>query len=65
MPDDRLTEDDIVRIMHRCTQAGCANNWTGTSGTLAADVRRLLRERLRLLVELARKENERPIDYER
>jgi len=54
---DALTADDIARIMHRCTQAGCANNWTGTSGTLAADVRRLLAERQRLLVDLARKEN--------
>ena len=58
---DTLTADDIARIMHRCTAAGCANNWTGTSGTLAADVRRLLAERQRLLVELARRENERPI----
>ena len=61
MSADALTADDIARIMHRSTQAGCANNWTGTSGTLAADVRRLLAERQRLLVELARRENERPI----
>jgi len=49
-----LTEDDIAQIMHRTTRAGCANNWTGTSGTLASDCRRLLAERRRLLVELAR-----------
>jgi len=61
MAADALTEHDIVRMMHRCTQAGCANNWTGTSGALASDVRRLLAERQRLLVELARRENERPI----
>jgi hypothetical protein len=30
--------------------------WTGTSGTLAADVMRLLQERRRLLCELARAE---------
>ena len=65
MADDRLTEDDIVRMMHRANRAGCANCWTGTSGALASDVRRLLAERQRLLVELAHKENERPIDYER
>jgi hypothetical protein len=38
--------------------------WTGTSGTLAADVMRLLQERKRLLVLLALKENEPPISYD-
>jgi hypothetical protein len=35
--------------------------YTGTSGTLAADVIRLLRERQRLLVLLAAKENLPPL----
>jgi hypothetical protein len=34
--------------------------YTGTSGTLAADVMRLLEERRRLLVELARHDERRP-----
>ena len=42
-----LTEDDLVRMEHRARQFQGA--WTGTSGTLAADVMRLLAERLRLL----------------
>lgn len=46
-----LTSDDIVRIEHRARRFQGA--WTGTSGSLAADVMRLLRERQRLLVELA------------
>ena len=46
-----LTADDIVRIEHRARRFSGA--WTGTSGTLAADVMRLLEERRRLLVELA------------
>jgi regulator of replication initiation timing len=47
-----LTADDIVRIEHRARRFQGA--YTGTSGTLAADVIRLLEERRRLLVELAR-----------
>lgn len=47
-----LTSDDIVRIEHRARRFQGA--WTGTSGSLAADVMRLLKERQRLLVELAR-----------
>lgn len=46
-----LTEDDLVRMEHRARQFQGA--WTGTSGTLAADVMRLLAERLRLLELLA------------
>ena len=52
----RLTEDDIARIMHRMTRAGAGNCWTGTAGTLATDIHRLLRERARLLAELAQLE---------
>jgi hypothetical protein len=37
--------------------------WTGTSGTLAADVMRLLQERKRLLVLLALKENETRVSH--
>ena len=51
-----LTSDDIARMTHRARQAG-QPSWTGTSGTLAADVMRLLDERQRLLVKLARIEN--------
>jgi len=47
-----LTADDIARIEHRARRFQGA--WTGTSGTLAADVMRLLEERRRLMVELAR-----------
>ena len=49
-----LTEDDLVRMEHRARKFQGA--WTGTSGTLAADVIRLLAERARLLCELARAE---------
>jgi hypothetical protein len=49
-----LTADDIVRMEHRARRFQGA--WTGTSGTLAADVIRLLEERRRLLCELARAE---------
>ena len=46
-----LTADDLAHIEHRARRYSGA--WTGTAGTLAADVIRLLRERLRLLKELA------------
>jgi hypothetical protein len=49
-----LTEDDLTRMEHRARKFQGA--WTGTSGTLAADVMRLLEERRRLLCELARAE---------
>ena len=51
-----LTDDDLVRMEHRARKSGAGNCWTGTSGTLAADVMRLLAERARLLCELARAE---------
>ena len=54
MPDTirpALTEDDLVRMEHRARRFQGA--WMGTSGTLAADVMRLLAERLRLLELLA------------
>jgi hypothetical protein len=57
-----LTEDDLAHMEHRARRFQGA--WTGTSGTLAADVMRLLQERKRLLVLLAFKENEPPISYE-
>ena len=47
-----LTEDDLVHMEHRARRFSGA--YTGTSGTLAGDVIRLLAERRRLLVELAR-----------
>jgi hypothetical protein len=59
---DPLTEDDLAHMEHRARRFQGA--WTGTSGTLAADVMRLLQERKRLLVLLALKENEPPISYE-
>ena len=46
-----LTADDLAHMEHRARRFSGA--WTGTSGTLAADVIRLLRERLRLLEEIA------------
>jgi len=42
-----LTDDDLARMEHRARRFSGA--WTGTSGTLAADVMRLLAERRRLL----------------
>jgi hypothetical protein len=53
-----LTEDDLVRMEHRARRFSGA--YTGTSGTLAADVMRLLEERRRLLVDLARHDERRP-----
>lgn len=47
-----LTSDDVARMEHRARRFSGA--YTGTAGTLAGDVIRLLRERQRLLVELAR-----------
>ena len=52
-----LTEDDLVRMEHRARKfQGAFTGTSGTSGTLAADVIRLLAERARLLCELARAE---------
>jgi hypothetical protein len=48
-----LTSDDLARMEHRARRFQGA--WTGTAGTLAADVMRLLAERQRLLHELAAK----------
>jgi hypothetical protein len=48
MPDAlALTDDDLARMEHRARRFSGA--WTGTSGSLAADVMRLLAERKRLL----------------
>jgi hypothetical protein len=57
-----LTEDDLAHMEHRARRFQGA--WTGTSGTLAADVMRLLQERKRLLVLLALKENETRVSYQ-
>jgi hypothetical protein len=46
-----LTPEYLEQCEHRARQFQGA--WTGTSGTLAADVMRLLAERLRLLELLA------------
>jgi len=56
-----LTADDVVRIECRARKVGPANCWTGTSGTLAADVIRLLGERARLLVEIAQRDERRDL----
>lgn len=50
-----LTADDLARMEHRARRFQGA--WTGTSGTLAADVMRLLDERRRLLAIIAAREN--------
>ena len=57
-----LTSDDIARMTHRARQAG-QPRWTGTSGTLAADVMRLLGERQRLLIKLAHLEHSQDASY--
>lgn len=54
---DALTEDDLAQMEHRARRF--AGAYTGTSGTLAADVLRLLAERRRLLTLIAHRE-ERP-----
>jgi hypothetical protein len=54
---DALTDDDLARMEHRARRFSGA--YTGTSGTLAADVLRLLAERRRLLLLLAYRD-ERP-----
>lgn len=48
---EALTADDLARMEHRARRFQGA--YTGTSGTLAADVLRLLRERRRLLSVVA------------
>ena len=57
-----MTDDDLAHMEHRARRFQGA--WTGTSGTLAADVMRLLAERKRLLVLLALKENEPRVSYQ-
>lgn len=52
MPDHPpLTDDDLARMEHRARRFSGA--YTGTSGTLAGDVIRLLAERSRLLAIIA------------
>jgi hypothetical protein len=46
-----LTEDDLAQMEHRARRFSGA--YTGTSGTLAGDVIRLLAERQRLLAIIA------------
>lgn len=46
-----LTDDQLDGMRHRAQRF--AGAWTGTSGSLAADVMRLLAERQRLIVTLA------------
>ena len=46
-----LTDDDLAQMEHRARRFSGA--YTGTSGTLAADVIRLLAERARLLAIIA------------
>jgi hypothetical protein len=46
-----LTDDDLARMEHRARRFSGA--YTGTSGTLAGDVIRLLAERARLLAIIA------------
>lgn len=52
-----LTSDDLAQMEHRARRFSGA--YTGTSGTLAADVIRLLKERARLLRLLAEKQEPR------
>ena len=45
-----------LQAMYEATcRYGSGNCWTGTAGTLAAMVRRLLEERLRLVIELEKR----------
>jgi len=54
-----LTADDLARMEHRARRFQGA--WTGTAGTLAADVMRLLAERQRLLLLMTRLEDQRDL----
>jgi hypothetical protein len=57
-----LSSEDLAQMEHRARRFQGA--WTGTSGTLAADVMRLLAEVRRLKVEAAyREELRRPMPY--
>ena len=55
--------DESLRVSHCELQAmyeatcryGSGNCWTGTTGNLAAMVKRLLEERLRLVIELEKR----------
>lgn len=51
MSDESLSDDYLREAEYRARRFSGA--YTGTSGTLAADVLRLLRERRRLVDELA------------
>ncbi len=48
-----LSSEDLAQMEHRARRFQGA--WTGTSGTLAADVMRLLAEVRRLKIEAARR----------
>lgn len=50
---DPLTKEQLDAIFQWSTIHGSGNGWTGTSGTGAMHIRWLLRERERLLHELA------------
>lgn len=56
MSDEPLTDDYLREAEYRARRFSGA--YTGTSGTLAADVMRLLAEVRRLKVELARRLNQ-------
>lgn len=48
-PHEPLTQERIDEMLRAANRAGAANGWSGTSGTLAAMVRELLRERHELM----------------
>jgi hypothetical protein len=55
--DDRaegrvIPPQSLANIAARMRRYGPSNCWTGTTGTLAADVNRLLAERTRLLAQI-------------
>ena len=47
-----LTNDELTQAEQLARRYGPANCWTGTSGTLAAWIIRLLQERSELILEL-------------
>ena len=47
-----ILPESLAAIVVRMRRYGPSNCWTGTTGTLAADVSRLLAERTRLLEQI-------------
>ena len=59
-----IPESSLAAMRERMSLYGPKNCWTGTTGTLAADINRLLAEVARLKVENARlQESQKWVDF--